>query len=410
VGRHGGTLADEAARPRFGSVFSSREFTVLWLAQLLSVAGDQLARVALTVLVYDRTHSPLLAAVAYAASVVPEFLGGVLLSGLADRLPRRAVMIACTLLQAGLITIMTVPGIPTGVLIVLLAVVTLVSTPFYAARAALYADILHGDAYALGTAVTMTTYQVALVAGFALGGAVVALAGARACLIADAATFVVSAVLVRAGVRARPAPQPEAGDGAAAPAGIWPVTKLVFGRAALRVPMLLGWISAAYNVPEGVAAPLAHSLGAGAAAVGLILAAPALGSSAGSLAFGRLVPAPARLRAMVPLAVAACALLCLTALRPGLPVLLLILAAAGICDCYQLAANAAFVAAVPAAARAQAFGLAQGGMSLGQGMIMIVAGALASHLSPGTVIALSGAAGAVITLIAAGTGLRDKPA
>ena len=34
-------------------------------AQLLSVIGDQLARVALTVLVYDRTHSSLLAAITF---------------------------------------------------------------------------------------------------------------------------------------------------------------------------------------------------------------------------------------------------------------------------------------------------------------------------------------------------------
>ena len=33
------------------------EFRALWLAQILSVAGDQLARVALTLLVFDRTGS-----------------------------------------------------------------------------------------------------------------------------------------------------------------------------------------------------------------------------------------------------------------------------------------------------------------------------------------------------------------
>jgi hypothetical protein len=86
-GKHGGDGAARTARPGYGAVFGSGEFRVLWLAQLLSVAGDQLARVALTILVYDRTRSPLLAAVAYAASSVPEFVGGLLLSGLADRLP-----------------------------------------------------------------------------------------------------------------------------------------------------------------------------------------------------------------------------------------------------------------------------------------------------------------------------------
>src|SRR5580700_11318831 len=79
----------------FRDVFAVAEFRVLWSAQLLSVAGDQLARVALTVLVYDQTHSALLAAVAYAGSIAPVFLGGILLSGVADRRPRRQVMIIC---------------------------------------------------------------------------------------------------------------------------------------------------------------------------------------------------------------------------------------------------------------------------------------------------------------------------
>src|SRR2546423_12738104 len=85
-----------AASPAtFGAVFSIGEFRALWLAQVLSVAGDQLARVALTLLVYDRTHSALLAAVTFAASVVPAFVGGVTLSGIAHRLARRPGMVAC---------------------------------------------------------------------------------------------------------------------------------------------------------------------------------------------------------------------------------------------------------------------------------------------------------------------------
>jgi hypothetical protein len=36
---------------------ASGEFRALWAAQVLSVAGDQLARIALTLLVYDRTRS-----------------------------------------------------------------------------------------------------------------------------------------------------------------------------------------------------------------------------------------------------------------------------------------------------------------------------------------------------------------
>jgi hypothetical protein len=51
-----------APRATFRHVWAYREFRALWAAQILSVAGDQLARVALTLLVYDRTRSALLAA------------------------------------------------------------------------------------------------------------------------------------------------------------------------------------------------------------------------------------------------------------------------------------------------------------------------------------------------------------
>ena len=90
---------DAAPAARFGDVFAVAEFRALWLAQLLSVTGDQLARVALTVLVYDRTRSAMLAAVTFAASIVPAFVGGLALGGLADRLPRRAVMITADLVR-----------------------------------------------------------------------------------------------------------------------------------------------------------------------------------------------------------------------------------------------------------------------------------------------------------------------
>jgi MFS family permease len=109
---------------RYRDVFAVAEFRALWAAQVLSVGGDQLARVALTVLVYAHTGSALLAAVAYAASIAPQFLGGLLLSGLADRWPRRSVMIVCDLARAPLAALMALSGMPTGVQIGLLCAVT----------------------------------------------------------------------------------------------------------------------------------------------------------------------------------------------------------------------------------------------------------------------------------------------
>jgi hypothetical protein len=377
----------------FRRVFGLGEFRALWAAQLLSVAGDQLARVALTILVYQRTSSALLAAAAYAASIAPQFAGGLLLSGLADRWPRRAVMIACDLARAPLAALMAVPRMPVAALIGLLCAVTALGAPFGAARAALYPEVL-GDAYPLGAAVTMTTLQAAQVLGFTAGGALVGLAGVQAAMLTDAGTFCGSALIVAAGVRRRPA---ATGPGPARPArgALTATLRLVLASPAARGAMLLGWVSAAYNVPEGLAAPLSRAYGGGPMATSLILAVPAAGAAAGAVALARLASPAARQRLTVPLAFLACAILTTAAARPALPVLLAILALSGLCDSYQVQAQASFVAAVPAANLGQAFGLAAGGMQLGQGAAMLVAGAAAQQAAPWLVIAVAGAAGAV---------------
>ncbi|HEY3977976.1 MAG TPA: MFS transporter [Streptosporangiaceae bacterium] len=400
--------AAAAVTPRavsFRGVFAVGEFRALWLAQILSVAGDQLARVAMTVLVYDQTHSSFWSALTYAVTLVPWVFGGLALSGLADRLPRRQLMVGCDLARMLLVGVMALlslryargPGLL--LMVALLFVVTLLDSPFKAARSAMMPDILTGDLYVLGVAVSQTALQSGMVAGFALGGIVVAVLHAGGALSLDAATFGVSALLVQFGVRRRPAARRAAGSGSALGeilAGI----RLVFGRGRLRTLVLFGWLVTFYIVPMGLAAPLADSLRAGlplAVTTGLIFAAGPLGTVLGAIAFSRLVPAARRQAWLGPLAVTACGVLLLLALRLDLAALLAVLAVSGAGAAYQLAANAAFVAAVPPERRGQAFGLANGGMQVFQGLWIVLAGAIAAHaLSPGTVIAVSGGIGAAL--------------
>jgi predicted MFS family arabinose efflux permease len=405
-----GGATEQAERASFRDVFAVAEFRALWMAQLLSVVGDQLARVALTVLVYDRTRSALLAAITFVASIVPTFIGGLTLAWLADKYPRRTVMIASDIARGALVVVMAIPGVPLSVSVVLLFIVTLAGAPFLAARAAIYPDVLTGDRYVMGTAVSLTTFQFAQVIGFAAGGVVVGFFGTRASLLADAATFLISAFIVRVWIRRRPAPAAVM-SGNREPsrlAGLVAGARLVFASPALRTPMLFGWLAAFYNAPEGVVTPLARTLGGGATIVGVILAAQALGQVVGAIMFSRLVAPAVRLRLMGPLAVATPAVLVLFVWRPGLTVSLLILIASGLFASYQLAANAAFVSAAPPQRRSQAFGLAQGGMSLGQGTVLILAGAAAQHHAPARVIAVCGAVGAVLALTITLTWARDR--
>jgi MFS family permease len=400
-----------AQRVTFRGVFGVSEFRYLWLAQVLSVAGDQLARVAMTVLVYDQTRSPFWAAATYAVTLVPWLLGGLALSGLADRLPRREVMVACDLARMILVGVMALlslhasAGLILWLTVALLFVVTLLDSPFKAARSAMVPDILTGELYVLGIAVSQTAIQVGLVTGFAFGGIVVAALHAGGALIADAATFAASALLIQFGVRRRSAAR-KAEPTSRRFGDIAVGVRLVFGNGVLRTLVLYGWLVTFYDVPMGLAAPYAHSLPSSLplpVATGLIFAAGPFGTMLGAVAFSRFVPPRQRQRWLAPLAVAACGVLLFLEFKLGLLASLVVLAASGMFASYQLAANSAFVAAVPPGRRGQAFGLANGGMQVLQGVWIVLAGALATRtttagaaFTPSTVIAISGGIGAVL--------------
>ena len=400
-----GTAAPRAA---FRDVFAVREFRALWFSEILSVAGDRLALVALTLLVYDRTRSPLLTALAYASGYLPWIIGGLFLAGLADRYPRRAVMVSCDVARAVLVAAMVIPGVPVGGLVGLLFAATAFSPPFDSCRAALTPAILPGDLYPLGASVTQATFLAAQVAGVAVAGVAVEVLGVRPALAIDAATFVLSGLLIGFGTRVRPA---AATAGTASP---WARTRdgvrQVFGERALRTVVLFGWLAVFYTVPEGIAAPYAAGLGGGPAATGLVLASTVFATMIGTPLFARFVRPRARAALMGPLAVLTCAALVLTALRPDLAVSLVIFSLSALAGIYQIAANTEFVARVPDERRAQAVGIASMGIVVGQGAGFVAAGAAASVLGPAVVIALWGGAGAVAAVALALRWRRLSPA
>src|SRR4029079_4640397 len=100
------------------------------------------------------------------------------------------------------------------------------------------------------------TIQSAQVVGFAAGGALIRLIGPRDALLVNALSFLVSAALVRFGVRVH-------GVIASVQLGnSWERmktgAKVCFGAPRLRGLVLLGWLATFWVVPEGLAAPYAE--------------------------------------------------------------------------------------------------------------------------------------------------------
>ena len=397
-GRHRRAPEKQAS---YREVFAIREFRGLWTAQVLSYAGDQFAQVAIAILVYHRTGSALLTAVAYALTYLPPIAGGPLLSGLADLFPRRRVMIVCDIIRAGLVALMAIPSLPFAGLCGLLFFTVLLGAPFSSARSALLPDVLPGDKFVVGSAIGNITYQASQILGFVAGAAVVAVLNPYRTLATDALSFAVSALIVTGWVKRRPSPHREL----AKLPSLWAVSRdgltMVFGNPVLRTLLLFGWLAGFYIVPEGLAAPYAHSLHGSTLTVGLLMAAMPLGTVVGAFAFGRLVPPSARVRMMGWLAMGSCAPLIGCAFTPPLWAVLTLWALAGAAGAYQLAAAAAFVSSLQPSGRARAFGLAQSGLLAVQGLGILAGGAAASVIGAPVAVALAGLLGLCAAVVLA---------
>ncbi|WP_245614236.1 MFS transporter [Actinokineospora inagensis] len=403
-------MGDERAA-RYRDVFAVGQFRVLWLAHAQSRVGDQLARVALSVLVFDRTHSAAWTALTYAMTILPSLAGGALLSGLADRFDRRWVMVAADVVRAALVAVMAVPGQPIAVLVGLLCLVQLPFAPFSAARNAVLPKLLSGDRFVVGLAVMRTTDQLGLVGGIAVGAALVTTLGTHTTLVIDAVTFAVSALLIVVGVRSH---RPEGAGDARSPKTWWRSLtagfRLVGRDARLRALVAIACVNGFYVIPESLAVPYAAQIHGGTGAVGWLLAAIPAGSVLGMVWLKGVRP-DLRTRLMPPLAVATCAVLVPTALMSGqwglvLAVTTALWALSGFASAHDMVVQAEFVRRVPDSSRGQAIGLAGAAMQTAQGLGIVLAGLLAQWLTPAIVVGLAGATGVAAAAAAGVAWLR----
>ncbi|MEU6641972.1 MFS transporter [Saccharomonospora sp. NPDC046836] len=371
----------------------NREFRALWAAEAQSVAGDHLTTVALAILVYSRTGSALWTAVVYALTFLPALVGGLGLAQLADRFPRRTVLVSCALLQALLVGGMAIPGAPLALLCLLIVLVRLVGAPVNAAQNALTREVFIDDeVYLRSQDLRGITTNIAMLAGLAGGGVLVTAFGPSWALALDAFTFVIAAAVVRLSVRWRPAAgnPDEAWFGAA---------RWVFGQRRLRILIAFSWLVGLAVVPEGLAAPLAHQIGAAEHAVGWLLAADPVGFIVGVFVLSRFVSAENRRRYMGLLAIAASGVLIAFVLEPNLPFALLLLALAGAAGAYIVTVGATFITWVPNELRGGAGGLYRTGLRVAQGVGVALGGVLTEWVgSATTAIALAGFAGVVLTV------------
>jgi len=391
-------MADTTRRVTFRDVFGVREFRWLWFAELMSIAGDQLARVALSILVYNDTRSAALTGLTYALTYAPSILGGILLSGLADRFPRREVIMVVDLLRAGLIALVMIP-MPFWAMCGLVGSVSFLNPLFKSSQVSLLPDILEGDRFTVGMAIRSMTIQSAQVLGFFGGGLLLITVEPRLALGLDALTFLASALFIRFGLRKRPA--------AAASTDRPPFLKsmgqggrLIFADPALRVLLLFTWLAGLIPVYEGIAAPYADLAGDGnSAALGLLLAADPVGSVIAAAVYTKWVPARARPRLPGVLTVLTAIPLLFCLLEPGLfSSVVLFAVCGGLGSVALMQATVSYTLKVPTERRGQAISLSNTGLTTIMGLSPLAGGLLADQIGAYSAVAVFGGVGLALAI------------
>ena len=173
----------------------ARSFRYLFVATLESGLGTWLAVVALTVDVFDRTHSGKWVSALLIASFVPSVGVGLGFGPLLDRLSRQRVMVAADLTRAAVFC--ALPFTSTAGGIVALAAVAGLATGFF--TPAVYAGLpnLVDDADLSGAnSLFRSMDYLASAVGPLLGGVLVAAAGPHPAYWINASSFLCSAVLI----------------------------------------------------------------------------------------------------------------------------------------------------------------------------------------------------------------------
>ncbi|MFI9582333.1 MFS transporter [Streptomyces sp. NPDC052236] len=394
-------IADGPAAPSgYRGVFRVREFRAVFAAHLMSMLGVVVCEISLTVLVYDLTGSPLLSALTFALGLLPYLLGGTLLAGVADRYPARRVLVVCDLVCASCAALMVLPWTPVLGLLALRCAVAAVAPVFNGARAASLADILgEGDLFVLGRSLLRIVAQSAMLVGFGVGGVLLAVVSARGTLSITAVTFLCSAALLRFGTKRRPARAGRSGAAGSLMRDSLTGARLVFADRRIRVLTLMFWVPPTFVVaPEALAAPYADDIGVGTAALGLLMCTMPIGHIVGELFAGSVLSPRTRSRIVVPLAAVCLLPLTLYAVRPGMPLALLVLLLTGLAGAYTLGLDRWYMDAVPEELRGRAMTLMTAGMMTVQGVGMVLAGLAAEFFPVHRVVAGSGVLGTVCLL------------
>ncbi|MER6677794.1 MFS transporter [Streptomyces sp. NPDC000983] len=391
------TPAENATTYR--SLLRTPEFTPLLLSSAAHTAAQTMGGLALATLVYRATESPLLSAVSMFGPSLAQVLGASLFLSGADRLPPRAALTGLSLAFAATTALLAAPGLPIWSVFAVLLAQGLIASLGGGVRWGLLNEILAKDGYLRGRSLFNMMGGTTQIAGFAMGGALVATLSPRICLALSALLYATAAAGVRLGLTAR-APR---AAGRPSVAETWRANALLWSSRPRRTVLLALW------VPNGLVVGC-ESLFVSYApeSAGTLFACAALGMLAGDVTVGRLLPPGPRTRLGVPLLVLLATPYAFFALGPSVPLAGAAAALASVGFGASLVQQERLMALTPDELSGHALGLHSAGMLAFQGVGAALAGSVAQLTTPARAMTVMAVSSLAVTAVLA-RGLRTAP-
>ncbi|MFF2008121.1 MFS transporter [Streptomyces sp. NPDC058195] len=399
-----------------------KHFRLLVLGNGVSAYGSYLNMVALNVFVYDVTGSALAAGLFMAVRLGTSVAAGFVSGRLVSVYDRKRLIVGADLCQAlALLTLLLAPEAGRVSLLYCLAVITgSCSTLSQVALRSSIPEIVGAEHRTRANGLLVTGRSLAMIAGFASAGVVVAQLGYTVAFALDAVTFLVSAsVLLALPIRTRAARSEASGDGAdGTPQTAPPSLRLLWAGAPVLLAMIAvravdGLGSSSHNV----ALPVYSSLldpDHPATFISQFWATWAVGTIIAQQVLSRYTRRTGRTFGERAFAVGACVMSgAFIIVFSGLPTATVLATAliAGIADGFTEVVYVSRLQAVPDEQRGRLFGLSASAENAGFGLGMLVSGSLLESFSPFQVVAsLHGLAIVLCLALLALLVLRRAPA
>ncbi|WP_051264674.1 MFS transporter [Nakamurella lactea] len=340
-----GPRASAADRPATFSSLRTRNFRIFLSGQLISNVGGWAQRIAQDWLVLTLTKSPTAVGVIVALQLLPSILFGPVGGLVADRFPKRTVLVCTQIVMgscAGVLAVLTLTGTVEVwhifAVAVVLGIAIAIDNP---TRQAFVNEMVGPRLLRNAISLNSAAFQLGALVGPAVAGALISTIGIGAAFALNAMSFTVVLVAL---LRIRSSELQVTGAAVtAATTDDQPVSTAVelFGRPEMRWPTVLVAVFSIFTVsfPVTMAAFANGVFEVGAGGFALLTCALAVGSLIGSLSAARRVEL--RLRGLVGLAAGLAATQLVAAAAPGMAAFAVSLVAVGFCSVvFGVSANA----------------------------------------------------------------------